>query len=57
MSESEREGDAAVERPAREVAEGRTERTPFLLIGGIGGAIALVAGTLIGILLLLWWAL
>ena len=52
-----REGDAPLEREPREAARGRSERTPFLIIGGVAGTIAVVAGIIVAILLLLWWAL
>lgn len=57
VTEPGREGDAPLEPEAREAARGRSERTPFLIIGGVAGTIAVVAGALIGILLLVWWAL
>ena len=55
VTEPTRESDAPLEPQAREAARGESERTPLLVIGGVGGAIALVAGTLITLLLLLWW--
>ena len=54
MSEPERESDAPLEREAREAARGESERTPMLLIGGVGATIAVVAGILIVAMLLLW---
>ena len=54
MSEPGRESDAPLEREAREAARGESEKTPLLLIGGVGGAIALVAGILIVAMLLVW---
>ncbi len=57
MSQRTTDDDGATGRPTREAARGRSERTPFLIIGGVAGTIAVVAGTLAAILLLLWWAL
>ena len=54
MSEPERESDAPLEREAREAARGESERTPLLLIGGVGATIAVVAGILIVAMLLVW---
>lgn len=54
MTEPEREDDAPLEREAREAARGESEKTPLLVIGGVGGTIAIVAGVLIAIALLIW---
>ncbi len=54
MSEPGRESDAPLEREAREAARGESEKTPLLLIGGVGGTIAIVAGILIVAMLLVW---
>lgn len=54
MVEPERADDAPLEREAREAARGSTARTPLLMIGGVGGAIAVVAGILIVAMLLIW---
>lgn len=54
MTEPGRESDAPLEREAREAARGESERTPLLLIGGVGGTIAVVAGILIVAMLLVW---
>ena len=54
VTEPPRESDAPLEQPAREAARGRSERTPFLVIGGVGGTIAIVAGILILIMVLVW---
>lgn len=54
MSEPGRKSDAPLERETREAARGETEKTPLLLIGGVGGTIALVAGVLIVAMLLIW---
>jgi hypothetical protein len=55
VSEPEREGDAPLEREAREAARGESEKTPLLLLGGVGGTIAIVAGVLIVLMLLVWY--
>jgi hypothetical protein len=54
VTEPERESDAPLEREAREAARGESEKTPLLLIGGVGGLIALVVGILIVAMLLVW---
>ena len=54
MTEPGRESDAPLEREAREAARGESEKTPLLLIGGVGGTIAIVAGILIIAMLLVW---
>jgi len=54
VTEPGRESDAPLEREAREAARGESEKTPLLLIGGVGGAIAVVAGILILAMLLVW---
>lgn len=54
MTEPGRESDAPLEREAREAARGESEKTPLLLIGGVGGTIAAVAGILIVAMLLVW---
>jgi hypothetical protein len=54
VTEPGRESDAPLEREAREAARGESEKTPMLLIGGVGGTIAVVAGILIVAMLLVW---
>ena len=54
MTEPGRESDAPLEREAREAARGESDKTPLLLIGGVGGAIAVVVGILIVAMLLVW---
>ena len=54
MTEPGRESDAPLEREAREAARGESEKTPLLLIGGVGGTIAVVAGIMIVAMLLVW---
>jgi hypothetical protein len=55
VTEPGREDDAPLEREAREVARGESEKTPLLVIGGVGGTIAIVAGVLIVAMLLVWY--
>lgn len=54
MTEPGRESDAPLERETREAARGATEKTPLLLIGGVGGTIAIVVGVLILVVVLIW---
>jgi hypothetical protein len=54
VTEPGRESDAPLERETREAARGESEKTPLLLIGGVGGTIAVVAGILIVAMLLVW---
>lgn len=55
MTEPRREDDAPLERQARAAARGESEKTPLLLLGGVGGTIAIVAGILIVAMLLIWY--
>ena len=55
MTEPGRESDAPLEREAREAARGESEKTPLLVIGGVVGTIAIVAGVLIVAMLLVWY--
>jgi hypothetical protein len=54
MTEPGRESDAPLERETREAARGASAKTPLLLIGGVGGTIAVVVGILIVAMLLVW---
>jgi hypothetical protein len=54
VSEPPRESDAPLEREAREAARGESARTPALLIGGVGGTIAIVVGLLILVVVVIW---
>ena len=54
MTEPGRESDQPLEREAREAARGESARTPLLVIGGVGGTIAIVAGVLFVAMLLIW---
>jgi hypothetical protein len=55
MTEPGRESDAPLEREAREAARGESDKTPLLLLGGVGGTIAIIAGVLIVAMLLVWY--
>lgn len=50
-------GDAATEAPVAAVASGRSEWTPFLLLGSVALTIAVVAGIVIAVTLVLWLTL
>ena len=39
---------------AREVARGRSEATPWLVLGSVALTVGVVAGTVVAVLLLLW---
>jgi hypothetical protein len=54
VSDPGRESVAPLERETRAAARGESEKTPLLLIGGVGGTIAVVAGILIVAMLLVW---
>ena len=41
----------------RRTAEGKDQATPFLALTGVTLVVALAAGTLIAVLLLVWWLL
>jgi hypothetical protein len=52
--EPKRPDDTPLEREVREAARGESEKTPLLVIGGVGGTIAVVAGVLVVIMILIW---
>jgi hypothetical protein len=41
----------------REVARGRSTRTPFLVLGSVAATVWAVAALIAGVALLLWWLL
>jgi hypothetical protein len=47
--------DAPLEREAREAARGESARTPALVIGGVGGLIAVVVAIVVVIAFLIFW--
>ena len=47
-------GDSHDHSVVQEVEEGRSARTPFLLIGGVALAIYAVVALVTGVLLLIW---
>jgi hypothetical protein len=55
VTEPSREDDAPLEREAREAARGQSARTPALVLGGVGGVIAITVAVLAVIALLIWW--
>jgi hypothetical protein len=55
VTEPKREDDAPLEPEVREAARGDSARTPALVIGGVGGLIAIVVGVLVVVALLIWW--
>jgi hypothetical protein len=55
VTEPKRESDAPLEREVREAARGESERTPWLVLGGVGGLIAIVVGVVVLAALLIWW--
>lgn len=57
VTEPRQEDDAPLEREVREAARGESARTPALVIGGVGGVIAIVVGAIAVLAFLLWWLL
>jgi hypothetical protein len=55
VTEPKREDDVPFEREVREAARGESARTPALVVGGVGGLIAIVVAVLVVIALLIWW--
>jgi hypothetical protein len=55
VTEPSREDDAPLEREAREAARGQSARTPALVLGGVGGVIAITVAVLAAVALLIWW--
>ena len=55
VTEPKRPDDAPLEREVREAARGESERTPALVLGGVGGLIAVVVGILVVIAFLIFW--
>jgi hypothetical protein len=49
--------DERREDEVREVARGRSTRTPFLVLGSVAATVWGVAALIVGIALLLWWLL
>ena len=54
MTEPKRPDDAPLAREVREEARGESERTPALVLGGVGGLIAVVVGILVVIAFLIF---
>jgi hypothetical protein len=55
MTEPKRPEDAPLEREVREAARGESERTPALVLGGVGALIAVVVGVIAVIAFLIFW--
>jgi hypothetical protein len=49
--------DERREDEVREVARGKSTRTPFLILGSVAATVWGVAALIVGIALLLWWLL
>jgi hypothetical protein len=45
------------EDEVREVARGKSTRTPFLVLGSVAATVWAVAALIVGVALLLWWLL
>jgi hypothetical protein len=57
VAEPKRSDDAPLEREVREAARGESNRTPGLVLGGVGGLIAIVVLVVAVIAFLLYWLL
>lgn len=57
MAEPRRDDDAPLEREVREAARGESNKTPALVLGGVGGLIGIVVLVLAAIAFLLYWLL
>jgi hypothetical protein len=49
--------DERREDEVREVARGKSTRTPFLVLGSVAATVWGVAALIVGVALLLWWLL
>jgi hypothetical protein len=49
--------DDRSEDEVREVARGRSTRTPLLVLGSVAATVWAVAALIVGVALLLWWLL
>jgi hypothetical protein len=45
------------EDEVREVARGKSTRTPFLVLGSVAATVWTAAALIVGVALLLWWLL
>ena len=57
MAEPKRADDAPLEREVREAARGTSNRTPGLVLGGVGGVIGLTVIVIAAIAFLVYWLL
>ena len=55
VTEPKRPDDAPLEREVREAARGESERTPALVLGGVGTLIAVVVGIVVVIAFVIFW--
>jgi hypothetical protein len=55
MTEPQRPDDAPLEREVREAARGESERTPALVLGGVGALIAVVVAVVAVVAFLIFW--
>jgi hypothetical protein len=55
MTEPKQPDDAPLEREVREAARGESERTPALVLGGVGTLIAIVVGIVVVVAFLIFW--
>jgi hypothetical protein len=55
VTEPKRPDDVPLEREVREAARGESERTPALVIGGVGGLIAVVVALIAVVAFLIFW--
>jgi hypothetical protein len=55
VTEPKRPDDAPLEREVREAARGESPKTPALVLGGVGGVIAIVVAIVVLLALLIWW--
>lgn len=57
MAEPKRSDDAPLEREVREAARGESNKTPALVLGGVGGLIAIAVIVIAALAFLLYWLL
>jgi hypothetical protein len=55
VTEPKRPDDAPLEREVREAARGESERTPALVLGGVGGLIVVVVAVVVAIAFMIFW--
>jgi hypothetical protein len=55
MTEPRRPDDAPLEREVREAARGESAATPALVLGGVGGVVAITVAVVLVVAFLIWW--